>query len=71
MDLLHRWGDCAGEWYPKRDGGQVYWICRACGIRYLNDEHVIRAAMGENRIGRTLRFLTESGTHLLRRERGA
>ena len=49
LNLLHRREDCAGEWYPKRDQGQVYWICRACGIGYLNDQDVIRTVMQENR----------------------
>ena len=69
MALPHRWDDCAGEWHPKRGGGRVYWACMSCGYRFIHDEDVMRAAMRENKLGRTLRFLTETGSRLLRRKR--
>ena len=71
MHLPHRWEDCSAEWRPEFDRGQKYWTCAGCRASYPHDEDVSLAAVEENNIGRTLRFLTTAGMRLLRHETGS
>ena len=71
MNLPHRWVDCAGEWRPRKEQGQTYWVCTDCGTSLLHDDGVMRAAIREHRLARTLTMLTEAGTRMLREETGS